>query len=310
VICVNGVAWPNLQVEPRQYRLRLLNGSDSRVYNLNFGGLRFFQVGTDVGLLNSPIPLSTILIAPGERKDIVIDFSQVALKSKIVVTNDGRFPYPDGDPTLPTDPWATIMQIEVSKPLNVKVHPKTWLNLLTPLRGWASGTPLLLPYLAAPKNLVTRRILLGEGCDEYGRVMPMLGTVPEGTKTFQDPPDIFPALGSTEVWEFWNTTVDAHPIHMHLVRFRIADRQNFVGTVQAKAMANGWTGVSFISPPTLSGRATPAPLTEQGWKDTVLCLPGQVTRVVAKFDKPGKYVYHCHILGHEEHDMMRWYLVR
>lgn len=335
VICVNGVAWPNLRVEPRQYRLRLLNGSDSRVYNLSFGGLRFFQVGTDVGLLNFPVSLSTITIFPGERKDIVIDFDQVPMGTRIVVTNDANFPYPSGDPSYvpndprnPTldpaakakgDPWATIMQIEVSKPLSETVNKKTRLGQFTLLRGRAAGTPLLLPFLWAPAGPVRRHILLGEGCDEYGRIMPLLGTVygssgtvldvDAGTKQFHDAPDICPALGATEVWEFWNTTVDSHPIHMHLVRFRIANRQRFTGEVQAKAMASGWTGVKFSAQPVLDPRASPAPLTEQGWKDTVVCPPGFVTRVVVKFDKPGKYVYHCHILGHEEHDMMRWFQV-
>lgn len=321
VICVNGRAWPNLQVEARQYRLRLLNGSDSRVYNLRFGTLPFFQIGTDQGLLNLPVPLSAITIFPGERKDIVIDFTKVASGTKIVVTNDAPFPYPGGTPTNPAvDPWGTVMQIEVSKPLDVTVNKPARLNALTLLRGRAIGTPLLPIVLAPPPATVVRKILLGEGCDEYGRIMPLLGTVfgstgkvtdaDAGTKAFHDPADIFPKLGATEVWEFWNTTVDAHPIHMHLVKFRIADRQAFTGTVQQKAMPNGWTGVRLSAPPTLSGRPTPAPLTEQGWKDTVVCPPGQVTRVVARFTKPGTYVYHCHILGHEEHDMMRWFKVQ
>lgn len=310
IICVNGVAWPTLQVERRQYRLRLLNGSDSRVYNLTFGGLRFFQVSTDQGLLNLPVSLQSIKLFPGERKDIVIDFSQVATGTRIVVNNNAAFPYPGGTPTLTSDPWGTIMQIDVSKPLNESVNPRARLNALTLLRGRAAGTPLLLPVLGAPSGPVRRRILLGEGSDEYGRVMPLIGTVAEGTKTFHDPADIFPAVGSTEVWEFWNTTVDSHPIHMHLVRFRIADRQPFTATLQAKPMANGWTGVSLVAPPVLSGRATPAPLGEQGWKDTVECPPGYVTRVIVQFARPGKFVYHCHILGHEEHDMMRWFEVR
>jgi spore coat protein A len=310
VICVNGVAWPTLKVERRQYRLRLLNGSDSRVYNLNFAGLRFFQVGTDVGLLNAPVPLTTITIFPGERKDIVINFDQVKLNTKLVVTNDAPFPYPSGFATLGGDPWATIMQIDVSKKINETVNKPAELRADTRLRGRDAATPVLPYFLSAPKNLTVRKILLGEGCDEYGRITPLLGTVAEGTKLFQDPPDIFPALGATEVWEFWNTTVDSHPIHMHLVRFRITDRQPFTGAVQAKLMSNGWAGVQFSAPPVLSGRASAAPLTEQGWKDTVVCPPGYVTRVVATFNNPGKYVYHCHILGHEEHDMMRWFLVK
>jgi spore coat protein A len=309
VICVNGKAWPNLKVEPRQYRLRLLNGSDSRVYNLKFGGLVFWQIGTDQGLLNSPVPLTTMLLAPGERKDVVIDFSKVAANSKIVLTNDAAFPYPGGAATLPTDMWATVMQFDVSKPLNETVNKKAKLTLLTLLRGRAAGTPLLPIILTPPKNVVVRKILLGEGCDEYGRIMPLLGTVAEGTKTFHEAPDIFPVLNSTEVWEFWNTTVDAHPIHMHLVKFRVVNRQAFTGAIQAKSMLNNWTGVSFVAPPVTSGLPQVAPATEQGWKDTVVCPPGFVTRIVATFDKPGTYVYHCHILGHEEHDMMRWFKV-
>jgi spore coat protein A len=319
VICVNGVAWPNFKVEPRQYRLRLLNGSDSRVYNLSFAGLKFFQIGTDVGLLNLPVALTAITIFPGERKDIVIDFAQVAANTKIVVTNDAPFPYPGGQATLASDPWATIMQIEVSKPLNETVNKKTRLTALTVLRGRAPDTPLLPILLTAPTNVVVRKIMLGEGCDEYGRIMPLLGTVygstgkvtdlDAGTKSFHDAPDIFPKLGATEVWEFWNTTVDSHPIHMHLVRFRVANRQQFTGTVQAKSMAGGWTGVAFTAAPKLSRLAVPAPATEQGWKDTVVCPPGYVTRVVATFNNRGTYVYHCHILGHEEHDMMRWFKV-
>ena len=248
VICVNGMAWPSAKVEPRQYRLRLLNGSDSRVYTLSFGNLTFMQIGTDLGFLNMPVAMNTITIFPGERKDIVIDFSLVPLNTKLEVTNSAPFPYPNGPgtSTYPTDPWATIMQFDVSKPLNQTVNRKTKLKVGTDLRGNAPGTPRLPLLRAAPTNVTAvRKIMLGEGCDEYGRIMPLLGTVADGTKTFHDGPDISPALGTTEVWEFWNTTVDSHPIHMHLVRFRIADRQMFTGTVQAKAMSNGWTGVEF-----------------------------------------------------------------
>jgi spore coat protein A len=145
--------------------------------------------------------------------------------------------------------------------------------------------------------------------------MPLLGTYDptgaanRGTLSFDEPATETPALGSTEVWEFWNTTVDSHPVHMHLVQFRVVDRQVFTGTVNATTMTNGWTGVQLAPGARLSRRAVPAPATEQGWKDTVVCPPGQVTRVVATFKRPGKYVYHCHILSHEEHDMMRWFVV-
>jgi spore coat protein A len=307
IICVNGVAWPNLKVEPRQYRLRLLNGSDSRVYNLNFGGQSFWQISTDLGFLNYPVPMNTITIFPGERKDIVIDFTS-ATGRKLVVTNDAATPFPTG--ALPTTGTDTIMQFDVSKALDTSKYGATHMKLQTPLRGYDRATPFIPIMKAANKSLPVRKIMLAEGADEYGRIMPLMGTVAEGTKTFNEPADIIAALNSTEIWEFWNSTVDSHPIHMHLVQFRILNRQNFTGAVQEKNMANGWFGVKFITPPVLSrGQATPAPAAEQGWKDTVVCPPGQVTRVQVTFDRPGKYVYHCHILGHEEHDMMRWYQV-
>jgi spore coat protein A len=337
VICVNGKAWPTLPVEPRQYRLRLLNGSDSRFYNLRFEipGVTpelvpFSVIATDQGFLNAPAPVpgSTQLIGPGERIEVLIDFAGRAGK-KIQVLNDAAFPYPFGQPVDTTvDPWGTVMQIDVSKPLNT-AKPLTALPATNPnpLRANTADSALLPKLTVRPRAAtVTRQILLGEGCDEYGRIMPLLGTVfgstgkvtdvDAGTKAFHDAADISPKLGATEVWEFWNTTVDAHPIHMHLVKFRVLDRQVMTATPVAKAMNNGWTGVTLASPPTLTdpttGAATvavPAPDTEQGWKDTVVCLPGEVTRVVAKFDKRGTYVYHCHILGHEEHDMMRWFKV-
>jgi spore coat protein A len=336
VICVNGKAWPNLPVEQRQYRLRLLNGSDSRFYNLRFeipsavagapaALLPFSLIATDQGFLNAPVPVpgSMQLIGPGERMDVLIDFSGVAFGTKIQVLNDAAFPYPGGQAVVAGDPWETVMQIEVSRALNT-AKPLTSLPPTKTLRGNTVDSTLLPKLTAAPAaTQVTRQILLAEGCDEYGRIMPLLGTVfgstgkvtdvDAGTKAFHDPADISPKLGATEVWEFYNTTVDAHPIHMHLVKFRVLNRQVMTAypTTQ-KAMANGWTGVSLTAVPTLSAAAAdlvPAPDTEQGWKDTVVCPPGFVTRVVATFEKRGTYVYHCHILGHEEHDMMRWYKV-
>jgi spore coat protein A len=334
VICVNGKAWPNLKVEQRPYRLRLLNGSDSRFYNLRFELspgvlLPFYLIATDQGFLNAPVPVpgSTQLIGPGERMDVLIDFSKVPgttsplpIGTKIRVLNDAAFPYPGGQGVnVDLDPWGTVMQIEVASAANTLKQPVT--ALPAKLRNNTADSALLPTAIAfAKKATVTRQILLGEGCDEYGRIMPLLGTVAEGTKAFHDGADIFPKFGTTEIWEFWNTTVDAHPIHMHLVKFRVLNRQIMTATPVAKAMANGWTGVALASPPTLvdstTGALIPpatspvdAPPTEQGWKDTVVCPPGQVTRVVATFDKRGTYVYHCHILGHEEHDMMRWFQV-
>jgi spore coat protein A len=122
----------------------------------------------------------------------------------------------------------------------------------------------------------------------------------------------------------WNTSVDAHPLHMHLVQFRILGREAFGPSTaapidpatglqvmsEAKDMVNGWSGSRLVPQYVqLSGAVVNAPAHEQGWKDTVICYPGEVTRLLVSFPRTGKFVMHCHILSHEEHDMMRWYEV-
>lgn len=318
IITVNGVAWPNLDVEPREYRLRLLNGSDSRVYALNFGALKVWQISTDLGFLNSPVPMNLITIAPGERMDVVVDFAPLALmplgSQSVVVTNSAGAPYPFGVAPAPGSGPDTIMQFSALKGLD-PAFPITKTNGNLALRGNATDTMAFPPGIAkAPKGATVRRVLLAEGVDEYGRILPLMGTYDQagvkniGTLSFQEPPTETPALGATEVWEFWNISPDAHPIHMHLVQFQVLNRQRFSGTVGQTTMPNGWTG-QRLSNAALRGRAVEAPENERGWKDTVLCPPNQVTRILVTFNRPGKYVYHCHILSHEEHDMMRWYQV-
>jgi hypothetical protein len=114
-----------------------------------------------------------------------------------------------------------------------------------------------------------------------------------GTVTlWSDPLQTNPALDSTETWELWNWTVDGHPIHLHLVKFKVVNREAF----------DPLTG-------TLSGVVNPPEATEAGWKDTVIAYPGEVTRVNATFDIEGLYVWHCHIVEHEDNEMMVPYCV-
>jgi spore coat protein A len=357
---VNGVAWPNCKVEPREYRLRLLNGSDSRFYTLRFGFggnarrggfngyLEIHKLSNDLGFLNNPVrmPGQSVTIAPGERMDVVVDFGAAQPfgrrgPNQVIVTNSANTPYPGGGPTVAGGMgMGTIMRFDVSLPLDSSV-PRTRVAQYgagLQLRGLDAGTPRLQPPVVTRRTPV-RRVLLAEGADEYGRIMPQLGSFqlpgdpaykyyPHqsnlGTLAFTQLPTETPRAGTDEVWEFWNTTVDAHPIHLHLVQFRVLNREPFVPTPAApvdpatgeamvsvaKDMVNGWQG-SVLKPEyvALSGAVRRAPADEQGWKDTVVCPPGEVTRVVMSFRRPGKFVYHCHILSHEEHDMMRWYEV-
>lgn len=289
-VLVNGMTWPILDVEPRQYRFRVLNGSDSRFYNLFLSsGQQFIQIGSDQGLLPSPVPMNQMLIAPGERKDIVLDFSSPALWGQtIIMKNNARAPYPKGD--VP-DPQTTgrVMAFRVNKSLN-NAYPLTTLP--------ASLRPTISPLQT---TLAPRKLILFETVDEYDRIMPMLGTVEEGKKAFRAPLTENPMLNSTEIWEIYNETVDAHPIHLHLVRMQLISRQKFNARIDEETGKP--TDIRFI------GQQRYPAADEQGWKDTWVMYPGEVTRVIAKFDRPGPYVWHCHILSHEEHDMMRPFYV-
>jgi spore coat protein A len=289
-VLVNGMAWPVLDVEPRQYRFRLLNGSDSRFYNLFLStGQQFIQIGSDQGLLRSPFAMNQMLIAPGERKDVILDFSDPALWGQtIILKNNAKAPYPKGEAPDPQT-IGRIMAFRVNKPFNAN-YPLTTLpaNLRSPI------VPL-------QTNLTPRKLVLFEAEDEFDRLMPMLGTVDDGVKGFREPLTENPAFNSTEIWEIYNETMDAHPIHLHLVSMQLISRQKFNAKIDE---VNGKpTNIRLIGQP-----QSPTP-DEQGWKDTWVMNPGEVTRVIAKFDREGLYVWHCHILSHEEHDMMRPFYV-
>jgi spore coat protein A len=289
-ILVNGKAWPVLDVEPRQYRFRILNGSDSRFYNLFLSGNNSFsQIGSDQGLLPSPVPLNQMLIAPGERTEIVIDFSNPSLNGQtIILRNNAKTPYRAGKPN---DPRTTgqIMEFRVNKPLNTNIP----LSVLP-----ASLLPSITPLV---QNGPVRKLLLAESEDKFERIEPILGTVDGGAMDFDEPVTENIKLGDTEIWEFYNTTVDEHPIHLHLVKFQVISHQKFKGDVDP--VTKKLTNIRLIGKPQLYN------LDEKGWKDTHVVPAGEVTRVIAKFDRLGKYVWHCHILSHEDHDMMRPFIV-
>jgi spore coat protein A, manganese oxidase len=288
IILVNGKAWPVLNVEPRQYRFRLLNGSDSRFYNLKLTeGVKIWQIGSDQGFLTKPVEHNELLISPGERMDVVIDFSGAKGKT-IIITNDASTPFPDGDPVSPGDGPDQIMAFKVDVPLN-RAYPLTHLP---------SSFHKPLPKM--PTATTTRKLILFEGEDEYGRLKPMLGTVEDGALEFMDPITENPALNSTEIWEIYNLTPDSHPIHLHLVFFRVLSSQEFTGDVDEDGRL---TNIQLIGPLQM-----PEP-GQDGKKDTYPIAPGEVTRLIATFDREGRYVWHCHILSHEDHEMMRPYYV-
>jgi spore coat protein A len=310
VIVANGKAWPKLDVQPKRYRLRLLNGSDSRFYTMGLSSaasgknpaaarltLPIWQIGTDSGLLNAPVQLKTLTLAPGERADVIVDFTGLAAGTKFILTNSGKTPAPGGSPVVPglTDRVMMFNVVASDGTADRSVAPA-----LLNLRPTAA---VPAPPAVAPS--ADKQVALYESLDGLGRVTPLLGDLLTA-KPFDVGVDNV-NLG-TQVWEIYNTTADTHPIHLHQVAFQLLSRQAFKANLVPTTVAADGTQLVGIQPGsiTLKGAAAIPTGNEVAYKDTIQIAPGEVVKVRANFDLFGKYVWHCHILSHEEHDMMRF----
>jgi spore coat protein A, manganese oxidase len=271
-ILVNGKLFPFLEVEPRRYRLRLLNASNSRIYHLSLvesaeadklsvTDLTFHQIGTDQGLLPAPVPLTDLEISPGERADLILDFSEHR-GAELVLKNDA----------------VGILQFRVSQ---VRVSDTS--SLPAALRP--------VPKIPESQALQTRLLTLNEYINKAGNPVMLLLNASHWNAPITEKP----VLGSTEIWNLINPTNDTHPIHLHLVRFQILDRQTYEPWLyQTKGQLH------FLGSP-----EAPEP-NEAGWKDTVQAHSRMVTRIIVPFTGyTGRYVWHCHILEHEDNEMMR-----
>lgn len=279
-ILVNGKVWPYLEVEPRKYRFRIVNGSNSRFYRLSFSpGNKFIQIGTEQGFLEKPEHTNKFVLAPGERIDMLVDFSK--FKGQIMIlTNDAPSPFPNGTP--PDENTGIIMQFRVTLPLAHQDTSVMPLNLCP------------MELLKEKQSIKTRDQTLVESIDEFGRLKMLL----EGLG-WDDPISDTPILGTVEIWRLINLTPDTHPIHLHLVKFQILDRRPFDVDIYTKTQKIVYTGPK-----------TPPDNIEKGWKDTIQAPPGVITRIIIRFEGfTGRYPWHCHILEHEDHEMMRQYEV-
>jgi len=329
-IMVNGKVWPNLNVKQGQYRFRLLDGSNARFYTISFWDmttnlkLPFIQIGSDGGYLQKAAVLKELTIAPGERADILVNFSGLA-GHKIMMKNSAKSPYPAGAPP-DQQTVAQIMQFTVTTELGLPpaVLPA---NLNPTLPG------NVFPTLLGPINK-TRILTLWEVMGMMGPTEILLNGQKWAGATSEKP-----YYGKTEEWAIVNPTADTHPIHLHLVQFQLVSRQ----AIDVKKYAADWiakqtdTGLygTGMPPwnygyipnelpigPYLKGKPSPAPPNERGWKDTIQMNPGEVTIIRVRFAPidgtpnypfnptvgPG-YVWHCHILDHEDNEMMRPYKV-
>jgi len=300
---VNGNTWPYLQVEQRQYRFRFLNGSQSRflMLELDNGGI-FYQIGTEGGFLPSVVPLTQLLIAPAERADVIIDFTNVPEGNIILQNVAPDSPFGGGLPGVDfaaSNPATTgqVMQFQVV-PINGTDTSTPVANLTLPAMATV-GTPTNTQYISLNemmsmsvywRNAKGGAVIEARGGRAFGPTMALLGTFDPvaGVTTplhWDDPITEMPVAGTIEMWELRNFTADAHPIHIHMVQFQVVERVDAKGVIR------------------------PPEVWETGYKDTVIAYPGEITRVKAVFDIAGLFVWHCHILEHEDNEMMRPYQV-
>ena len=304
-IMVNGNTWPFLTVERRRYRLRFLNGCQSRFLILDFGditGVEVWQIGNEGGFLAAPFNLTAdngnrLLMGLAERADLIVDFTNVP-EGEYVLGNVGPDePFGGGEPPDDfdlADPESTgqIMQFRVVAAVGTDPStPPEFLQL-----------PALVPL---PAETTTRPLALIEMMSMYfdGPAEAMLGQVDaDGMPMHQmwaDEVTENPNVGDTEVWEFHNFTADAHPMHIHEVAFEVVNRQALVSNEEGET-----------EPPARTvGDPRPPEPWESGFKDTVIAYPGEVTRVRARFESSGTFVWHCHIVEHEDNEMMRPYRI-
>jgi len=342
VMVVNGVAWPFQDVDQGKYRLRLLNGSNSRFLNLSLqvldvNGLPtgqeipMYQIGSDQGLMSdvvkvqtgshttyddetglvtttaTPDPMQAMLLAPAERADVIVDFTGLAAGTKVRMINTAPDAPFGGFPDIPADADTSgqVMEFVVganvgpafADPTNLPLADIAPLVPDAPLREVSLNEEESLEVCVriSPRGTIRqiRSVLPGPtflaDCAAAGGVpfapkAALLGTMTNGASnplTWSKAITENPALNSTEEWAIHNLTMDSHPIHLHLVKFQVVGRKLPGGPLMS-ALAN-----------------------EQGWKDTVIAYPGEITHIRAKFDVPGLYVWHCHILEHEDNEMMR-----
>jgi len=383
-IVVNGKVWPFLDVAPKRYRFLFVNGSNARTYELflvnsatKANGPPIWQIGTDGGYLDSPVKidpnapagqLQKLLIMPGERADVIVDFAGFAGQT-LILRNTGRTPFPKGEPPKGST-VGQIVQIRVNQPfagadasydpasgIPLRPNGKKIVRLVNPTAGTLA---------AGVTANETRQLTLNEviGPDDPLEVL-VNNTKWDGKRGDGSIRDDFTAVsvngvteyyselpneGETEVWEIVNLTADAHPIHTHLTQFQLVNRQMFNVHNYNAAYGAAFPGGLYIpgyGPPRdyntgnaralggnpditrfLQGPARPPAANEAGWKDTVVMYPGQVTRIAVRFAPMDKaiddpdlcypfdpnvgnhgYVWHCHIIDHEDNEMMRPYSV-
>ncbi|MFD5177879.1 multicopper oxidase family protein [Nocardia sp. NPDC058379] len=335
---VNGKIWPYLPVARGLYRFRMLNAASFSVWNLFFGNrMRFWVIGTEHGLLDAPVPVHELRLAPGERVDVLVDFAGLAPGGTVELCND----------EAPVFQAAVLGEVAMPVFCQFRVQDRPGFAGAVPerLRGGGSR-PAVLPALATPT--VVRQVTVSQPYEL--RVPPAIMSL--NNLTFASPDIERPRQGTVEQWNIINITPDPHPIHLHLVTFRILGRTP-LRTVDYQ-LAHPQPPIGQRWAPSaegfLAGPMVPPQPWEAGWKDIVRVDGGTVTSIIVRFptadelgfdpdatfprrnateldatdshgahrtaDHGGRshddlqgYVWHCHLLDHEDHDMMLKYRI-
>jgi spore coat protein A len=312
MMMVNGNTWPFQTVEQRRYRLRFLNGCQSRFLILDFNqipGVEVWAIGNEGGFLAAPVNLTTtngnrLLMGLAERADVIVDFTNVPVGNYVLGNVGPDEPFGGG---VPGEDFEVADPDSTGQVMQFRVVPAVAPDPSTPPQF------LQLPAITPlPAATVTRQLALleeagigydADGIEVEGPVEALLGTVAGDPnvapgvwtkRLWMDTVTENPAVGATEIWEIYNATGDAHPMHVHEVVYEVVNRQDI-----------------FVNEDTHEVQVVPGSVPvlpeswESGFKDTVTAYPGQVTRIRLQFNTPGQFVWHCHIVEHEDNEMMR-----
>lgn len=323
-ICVNNQVWPYLKVEQNKYRFRIVNGSDTRTYSIKLmrdgmtnAGPAFYQIGSDAGFLPKPIKLNDpnmsepkeLILAIAERADVIIDFSAYPIGTEFIMVNTANEPFPGG-PLPDPETVGQIMKFIVTK--TKKCH------------DFSVATPACFDRINPAQATVLRQLLL-----EVNREMDMArhpNALYLNNLGFHKPVSERPLVYSTEIWELINLTNGMHPIHIHLIDFQLLNTQAFDSDKYSAALkaanphmepGEGIENPVDVTPFLIGNPESPRGTNQDAWKDVIQAAGNKVTRIIMSFSPrtisgiypfdptAGAYMWHCHILSHEDNDMMR-----
>jgi len=341
---VNGKVWPVLDVQPATYRLRVINGSNARTFRLVLLRDsppqldRITQIGTDGGLLRTPvaIPPQGLVLASAQRADLLVDFSDLEPGSELTLVNTARAPF-DGS-SFPAEsaseaadldgllPYPEVMRFRIVRGRSVRRRAPEWLasDLGPPSAHELTAAVHRAVALAEQElddrpNVLTMRELAA--APDRDASEPLITVIDREARTgaetvtrfrtvaahFEDTVTFFPTLGQLEVWQLINLTGDTHPIHVHLNPFHVLARRPITVTVPEGGIGDRETTATvrlWQDPDDELDHTIDA--NERGLHDTVRVNPKEIVEIAVRFETfSGRYMYHCHILEHEDRDMMR-----